>query len=69
MVHQVGDRFGRWTLLERLPARGTNRRWLCMCDCERVVEVAASNLVAGKSTQCRSCGAKARWERVRKTTK
>lgn len=50
---QAGDRFGKYTLVERRPtdARG-QQRWLCRCECgaERVVRLA--HLRHGKATSC-----------------
>ena len=53
----TGQRFGRWTVLNRA---GSSRRgrtvsslWYCQCDCGQVQIVRGDNLRAGKS---RSCG-------------
>lgn len=57
-VDLTGRRFGRWTVIARVPlaqvtSSGTRNGWLCRCDCgtERVVQ--AGGLISGAS---RSCG-------------
>lgn len=64
-VYQVGDRFGEWTLLARLPTIGTTRWWRVQCSCGRVLRRMASNISAGRSQSCGSCGARRREERKR----
>lgn len=51
---EVGTRFNRWTLLENKGSRALFR-----CDCGNEYELNKSNIVAGKSTQCRLCGFRA----------
>lgn len=48
----VGQRFGRWTVLARMPRiHDRTTQWMCRCDCgtERVV---GSKLKSGESTSC-----------------
>lgn len=48
-----GLRFGRWTLVEPSPRRGTNTAWTCLCDCgTQRSGVLSYNLTSGKSTSC-----------------
>lgn len=64
--YKVGDRFGNWTLLEKLPVRKLgNSRWKCRCECGVIKEVDAGNVYTGKSKMCGSCGAKKRWREGR----
>ncbi len=44
----VGERFGRWTVIEL--RKGQKR--LCKCDCGTVREVSANSMVSGASTGC-----------------
>lgn len=72
----AGSRFGRWTVLghEHREARTnrTGRRYPprqafahVRCDCGREALVSVANLVSSHSTQCMSCGARAKLERRR----
>ena len=49
----TGQRFGRWTVIERV----NGRQWKCVCDCGTEKIVFAYNLTSGKS---KSCGCYAR---------
>lgn len=49
----TGQRFSRWTVIERGPNLGRHVRWLCRCECGNTALVASTNLVKGIS---RSCG-------------
>jgi hypothetical protein len=60
--YRLGQRFNRWTLLEKLPVRKRNTIWKVICDCGAIQVTAANNIYAGKSKMCRSCGAKNRWK-------
>lgn len=54
-----GKRFGAWTVLSRYGRDASLKvRWNCRCDCGNESIVQAGNLLAGKSTRCRSCGAR-----------
>jgi hypothetical protein len=66
--YRVGDRFGSWTLLKKLPPVNYTRRWQCVCDCGVVKVVTASNLTTGKSKRCGSCGAREREKLKRELT-
>lgn len=55
----TGQRFGRYTVIGRAPSPPRRPRWWCRCDCGRVRDVRADTLVAGTSTQCRSCATRA----------
>lgn len=63
----TGQRFGKWTVIERAPNvkyRGViTVMWKCRCDCGAVTNVQRGNLMGGKSTQCKSCGARAVYAR------
>lgn len=53
--YSAGDRFNRWTLIERID-RGY---WRAQCDCGRFHQVLPHNLRSGKSSQCRNCATRA----------
>lgn len=48
----TGQRFGRWTVLYRVPNKGKSVMWRCKCDCGTIKDVIAATL--GKSSN--SCG-------------
>ena len=48
-----GQRFGRWIVLGRAPAKGQRPIWRCQCDCGTVIHSDARDIRIGNS---RSCG-------------
>ena len=46
-----GKRFGRWTVLERVPGNGA-AKWRCRCQCGTERIVLARSLKAGVSQSC-----------------
>jgi len=63
----VGEKFGNWTVISETegPRSRHQRTWLCRCGCGREKFVLVTALVTGRSTNCRSCGVKRRWDRDR----
>ena len=54
----TGQRFGRLTVVERLPAKKNRKtRWRCVCDCGKETEATIDHLTSGNT---RSCGCLAR---------
>ena len=48
-----GKKFGRLTVIERLPNSKTDRTmWRCLCDCGRIVDIVGSNLRSGNTSSC-----------------
>ena len=47
-----GKKFGRWTVLYRVPNKGKLVMWRCKCDCGTIKDVIGATL--GKSSN--SCG-------------
>lgn len=52
LIDLTGQRFGRWTVLERAPNRNRTVYWLCQCDCGTIKEVKGQCLREGESTSC-----------------
>lgn len=51
-----GKRFGKLTVLERLPANSHGEAiWVCRCDCGNTHLATSYNLTRGKTKQCREC--------------
>ena len=52
----TGRIYGSWTVLARDPEdHPSETYWICQCSCGSRASIAKSNLVRGRSTQCRSC--------------
>ena len=48
----TGQRFGKWTVLERAPNQKNLTFWKCQCDCGTVRDVRGSSLTTKSSTNC-----------------
>lgn len=52
-INLIGQKFGRWTVLERAEnSVSRDSRWLCKCDCGTEKIVYGKNLRNGRSTSC-----------------
>lgn len=51
--YNIGERFGKWTLLKNLGGRPY--KCLCKCECGNTREVIRDTLRSGKSNGCISC--------------
>lgn len=54
LIDLTGQRFGRWTVLEKAPPHpsGSSAYWICKCDCGTVKQVNSQMLRNGKSQSC-----------------
>ena len=52
LIDLTGQKFGRWTVLQRVPNHGKAVYWLCECECGTRKEVKAAHLRSGASTSC-----------------
>lgn len=52
---RVGQRFGRWTIVEPAGTVSNCLHFLCRCDCGAERVVASSGLYGGKTTGCMAC--------------
>lgn len=48
----TGQKFGRWTVLERYKSSRGNAKWICQCDCGNIGIVFAQGLKRGTSQSC-----------------
>lgn len=49
----IGKKFGKWVILDRLPARyGKATKWLCRCECGVVKEIDGNSMRRGDSKSC-----------------
>lgn len=53
LIDLTGQRFGRLTVIKKVPSYCSNAMWLCKCDCGNTTEVLGTTLRRGES---RSCG-------------
>lgn len=53
LIDLTGQKFGRLTVIEKVPSKNTNARWRCKCDCGKETTVLGTTLRRGES---RSCG-------------
>ena len=49
---KVGDKYNRWTVLERRGIKNRQSNWLCRCECGNEKEVRGPQLTSGKSKSC-----------------
>lgn len=54
VVDLAGQRFGKWTVLQRGPVgrKGDSAQWICRCDCGKERGVRSTNLRNGISSGC-----------------
>lgn len=52
LIDLTGQRFGRWTVLEKAPSKNKAVYWVCQCDCGTIKEVKAASLRNGDSKSC-----------------
>jgi len=51
-ITKIGDKFGRWLVIDVAKNAGVLKRWLCKCDCGHTRIVQQSNLRNGSSKSC-----------------
>jgi hypothetical protein len=52
----AGKRFTRLLVISAVEPYVATHRWLCLCDCEKLVAVISSNLLRGTTTSCGCLG-------------
>lgn len=55
LKNEVGERYGKWTVLEHIPRTGHKYWVLCRCDCGTEKPVMISNLHGGQTHGCKEC--------------
>lgn len=48
----TGQRFGKLTVIERVPSHNGHARWKCLCDCGNYTEALSHNLKSGNKVSC-----------------
>lgn len=48
----LGQRFGRLTVVEKLPSKNNMSMWRCVCDCGNETAVLGKNLKSGRTKSC-----------------
>lgn len=54
-IDLTGQKFGKWTVIDRAPNRKRLTLWNCQCDCGEVDEVYTHSLKSGRSIRCQKC--------------
>ena len=52
---QVGDKYGKWTIIEKTIKYHKRSFWKCQCECGTIKEVDETTLKNGKSKGCQKC--------------
>lgn len=52
LIDLTGLKFGRLTVLKRVPSKTRNARWLCKCDCGGETTVLGTTLRRGETKSC-----------------
>ena len=52
LIDITGQRFGRLTVIEKIPSKNSNARWLCKCDCGKYTDVLGTTLRRGETKSC-----------------
>lgn len=48
----IGNRYGRWVVLELAPSSNYNTKWKCRCNCGKEKSVYGFLLLSGRSVSC-----------------
>jgi len=52
LIDLSGQRFGRLTVIEKVPSETRNARWKCICDCGKETYPLGTTLRRGESKSC-----------------
>ena len=52
---QIGDKIGRWKVIDTGPYKSNRKAWICKCECGNIYNVLQQSLKIGDSTQCIIC--------------
>lgn len=55
LINLAGQRFGKWTVIEKANRKGNCAYWICQCECGVIKEVTGRTLRNGQSTSCGHC--------------
>lgn len=58
----LGDKFGKWTIIDDKRPESLSRKVLCECECGKQQSVDIHHLRYGRSKGCGSCAAKLIWQ-------
>lgn len=65
-INRIGKKYGRLTVIRKVPNKGRDRMYRCLCSCGNVVEVSSGHLGSGHT---KSCGCLARERASKASTK
>ena len=52
LKNEIGNKYGKWTVIGRAENRGTKAYWVCQCECGTIKEISGTSLRNGTSTSC-----------------
>lgn len=52
LIDLTGQRFGKLTVIERTQSTNKNAKWICECECGKIVSVFGADLRSGKTKSC-----------------
>lgn len=52
LIDLSGKKFGRLTVLEKAPSKNKRTMWKCKCDCGKIKDIGAVELIKGSSKSC-----------------
>ena len=67
LIDLTGQKFDKWTVLEKAPSRNGHVYWLCQCKCGNIKEVKADSLRSGRSKSCGCLQKELLKERIKST--
>ena len=62
--YNIGDKYGHWTIIGIAQPRNKQTYVKVQCDCGTISEVILCRLLHGKTTQCKSCSARSRLNKI-----
>ena len=64
IIDMIGKTFGRLTVIKRVPNKGKNARWGCICSCGEYVEVDGCHLRNGGVKSCGCILKESKWNKT-----
>lgn len=55
VIDMTGQKFGKWTVLERFPSEKKTAHWRVQCECGNESVITGTSLRHGSTTQCKEC--------------
>lgn len=69
VIDITGEKYGRWTVLERVGKKGKDIAWKCVCECGRIGIVQGNSLRSGGSKSCGCLSSELKSKRLKENYK